>query len=145
MRNPFKRTRGSADCTFGFGLRQQVMLEVSGILTLESVVMVAADVERIAYGVQAKSIVIDLRNSLVALSYEELNCSPELLSPAIRNLPIALIAPSGASELLREHAWWAAQEGLLRGVFQEVREGHHWAHEKERRCDLYSRTPTPAK
>ncbi len=134
MANTFRHYRGAAIFDIELASRQ-LILRVTGPLTAGVVVYIANDVDRIAKGMLARSIVLDYSRAAVAVSVEEMHAGPRILSPEIRSLPVALVPPAGLEELFREFAYEAAMSGLVRGVFPvESAPARAWALQKEGRC-----------
>jgi hypothetical protein len=145
VRHTFQRNHEAAQCEFGFGESRQVIVRVTGVLTPTSAGLVAAQLDRIASGVLAKAVLVDLSKALVALSEEQLNATPQTLPYATRVLPIAILPPPGVMELFKEHSWHAAKLGLLRGAFAEPGQAQEWLGRKAAARGLYSRTPVFAR
>jgi hypothetical protein len=131
MRNTFRHRRAAAIFGFDICSGRQVVVSVAGPVTPSVLRALGADVDRVASGVLAKSIVVDWTRAAIAVSYEELVASPATLSLPVRVLPIAIVPASGLRETFRELAWEHAKLGLVRGVFAAQDTAQDWAHRSE--------------
>ena len=144
MSHTFSRHRGSTHCEYEILPGHQLALRVKGVLTSETHQQIAADLDRIAKGMLARSMSVDLRYSAIAMTEAEVIKTPEALSLAVRALPIAIVTGPGVAEMYRELAWVSAKLGLLRGAFLDLDQARAWAAGKESLA-LYFRTPEAAR
>jgi hypothetical protein len=131
MNNTFTRRRGALLCQYEL-FKRQLRIKLSGVLTANVMPELAQDVNRIGVGALSKSIVLDSRGAVLALTYDDLLLAPDRLVPVLRILPVAIITTSGTSELFRDYAWAVAQIGLLRGVFPVEGPAQDWAGQQGR-------------
>lgn len=138
MPNTFRLCRGAALCDYDVS-GQQVRLTISGPITPSVLDALGPDLNRIGTRLLAKSIVVDLRPAVLAVSYELLVRTPYDLELPLRTLPVGIIPSAASAEVLREYAWTQAKLGLLRGVFRAPEPAAGWAAQKAAR--RYSRIP----
>jgi hypothetical protein len=143
MPNTFRLLRGAAICTYDLTGRQ-VYMRLSGPLTPALMQPLAADLRRVCDRVLAKSFVVDLRASVLAIPYEDLIRETQYQDPILRALPRAIVPSPNSVELFRDYAWAVAKMGLLCGVFRERVPAQLWAAAKGE-TRLYSRTPVSAR
>jgi hypothetical protein len=141
MANTFRHRRGAAILNFEL-CRRQVRLAVSGPITPSVLVSIGRDLDRIGTQSLARSFVVDLRPSVVAVSYDQILAGPDNISPTIRALPLAVIPPAASVEVFHDFAWEMARLGLLRGTFADPARAQEWAGRKEALC---FRTPVSAR
>lgn len=142
MSNTFRLSRGAAICDYDVTGRQ-VRLRLCGPLTPSVLTAVGSDLSRIGSRLLARSFVVDLQSSVLAVPYEQLLLAPVHLEAPMRTLPIAIIPPVVSLEVFREYAWEQAKLGLLRGVFEVPALAAGWADLKAGR--RYCRTPESAR
>lgn len=138
MRNTFRRTVGGAVTEYEIASRQ-VRLKAWGLVTPAVLSQITADLDRIAAGWFARSIVIDWTSSILAVPWETLLASPGNLSQRVRHLPLAVVPPIGSEELLRAFAWEQAQRGLLRAAHSATEAAQAWAARHERAAEALRR------
>ena len=123
------------DC--GITRARQLVLRLRGTLTPLVAAQLCGQIQAL-YRPPA-SIVVDIRDAPLAMSFEALNHTPDDLHETFRTLPIAVVTERDR-ELMRAHAWEAAKLGLLRGVFADPLSAQDWAvREQASNQALYSR------
>jgi hypothetical protein len=130
MPNTFQRTALGAKFNFELSARQ-VRLHVTGPITPAVHKQMAVDLDRIASGCLARSIVVDWSQALIALPWDALLDAPQNLSPKNRHLPVAFIAPRGSEVLLQAYAKAQTLRGLWRASFARPQPARLWAWSRE--------------
>jgi hypothetical protein len=130
MPNTFQRSALGARFNFELAARQ-VRLKVTGPITPAVHKQMGVDLDRIASGCLARSIVVDWSQALVALPWEVLRDAPKNLTPRNRHLPVAFIAPRGSEDLLQDYAAAQTAQGLWRASFVHDRPARLWAWARE--------------
>lgn len=130
MTNAFERKHGAAIARYEFGPARHVRLTVRGPVTPSVLSALAVDLERIALGVLAQSILTDYSRAALAVTYEQMVQAPARYSLAMQALPIAIVTAIPVRELFSEYAWAMAKLGLLRGVFGAPDSADSWVRKK---------------
>lgn len=89
------------------------------------------DVQRIATGAMVKSASIDYSAAALAVTRDHLLGVREYV-PILNWLPVAYVPPVGARKLFRDMAADAANDGRVRGIFEERGPALDWAERQGR-------------
>jgi hypothetical protein len=130
MANTFQRTALGARFNFELAARQ-VRLNVTGPITPAVHKQMGIDLDRIASGCLARSIVVDWSQALIALPWDALLDAPQNLSARVRHLPVAFISPRGSEELLQAYSKAQTARGLWRASFARPQPARLWAWSRE--------------
>lgn len=102
------------------------LVTIVGVITAPAMNLMRRSFARQVEGESLHVVVADLRGAAIAMTAAELTDSL-MEHPFSRSLPAALVVADANETLIREHAWGAAQRGVLRVAYLDLEPALQWA------------------